>query len=179
MATSEEISFVYGTLTLLDGTGTPLTYEVALKDGDISISNLRTPYLNEEINSQTNGEHKSTVPGERIYPEVTFSARVDTFASGSTMIDFLSGTGTYGAVVNTDTNSPIPHRHVKIEYARPTDTRSLALEDVSFGYSVAESGQVRLEWTGTVKGRVFADGQLIARGYNDGTSVPSWVPTVS
>lgn len=180
MATSEEISFVYGTLKLIDDTATtPLSHTVTLKDGDISLSNLRSPYLNEEINSQTNGTHKSTMPGERLYPEVTFSARVDTFASGSTLIDFLNGDGTYSAVVNTDTSSPIPHRHVTLEYARETNTRSIALEDVSFGYVINESGSVRLEWTGTVKGRVFADGQLVAREYGASTSVPSWVPTVA
>lgn len=179
MATSEEISFVYGTLKIIDDTGTPLAYTVTLKDGDISISNLRSPYLNEEINTQTNGQHKSTVPGERLYPEVTFSARVDTFASGSTLLDFLTAGGTFSAVVDTDANSPIPHRHITLEYARPTNTRSLAFEDASFAYSVNESGVVRLEFTGTVKGRVFADGQVIAREYGASTSIPSWVPTVS
>lgn len=180
MATYEELSFTYATFKLLDDTATPIEHEIVLREGDVTMGGLKIPYLNESVNTQSNGQHRSTVPGERIYVELSITARVDEFTGGNNLIDVFNETSgsSWASATNTDANSPIPHRHATLEYARPvsSDTRSLAWEDVDVTMEFTDSTTVQLAVTGTVKGRVFADGVCIAREYGATTDVPSWVP---
>lgn len=180
MATYEELSFTYATLKIIDDTATPIEHELVLRDGDVSISNLKAPYLNESVNTQSNGQHRSTVPGERIYPEISLSARVDEMAASNSLLDvFAETTGSsFASATNADSNSPVPHRHITIEYARPvsSDVQSLSLESVDATMEISDSQSVTISLTGTVKGRAFANGALIAREYGGAASIPSWVP---
>lgn len=180
MATYEELSFVYATLKIIDDTATAIEHEVVLREGSVSISGGKSPYLNASVDTQSNGQHRSTVPGERLYPEITITARVDELAGGNTMLDVWNETSgsSFASATNADLNSPIPHRHVTIEYARPvsSDTRSLAAESVDATLEITDDQTVTIALTGITKGRVFADGVCVMREYGATTTVPDWVP---
>ena len=69
--------FTDGSITLKDGTGTPLTLTVALSVGDLTISGLETDTLGRAVNAyETRGVLRSLRRGARVYPTVSFSAHL-------------------------------------------------------------------------------------------------------
>ena len=64
----------HGTITLSDGTGTPVTLAVAYDKGDVSISGLGGEDLNENVDFEARGHFISSAAGARKYPQITFSA---------------------------------------------------------------------------------------------------------
>lgn len=182
MATTEELFLPYLAITVLDDTGTPLTKIVTTQHGGWSLSNYRPGYLNESIDTETNGAHKSNGPGKRFYPEITIAYRVDEFqgASADTLIDMFRKTaaGTYAAAVNTDANSPNEHRHLKLDYARPVsaDTQSIECEDCEWmPGDVAGDDSVVVAVKLKIKGRVMMNGIVTALEYGGSTTPPGWV----
>lgn len=65
---------VHGSFTLSDGTGTPVTLTGAYDLGDVAISGLSGPFLNEVVNHERRGNYVSSSYGARRYPQISFSA---------------------------------------------------------------------------------------------------------
>lgn len=93
---------VHGSFTLEDGTGTPVTLTAAYDLGDVAISGLSGPKLNEIVNHERRGQYVSSSYGARRYPQITFSAYLTgegTSAPGSIQA-FLLQTAPYAANVS-------------------------------------------------------------------------------
>jgi hypothetical protein len=92
---------VTGKLTLLDGTGTPVTLEVPFYGGDLTVSGVRK-VLNEPINIEARGHNYGKVYGARMYPELAFSCFIPEFTNASVgvVFDFLNNQGAYAANVS-------------------------------------------------------------------------------
>jgi hypothetical protein len=95
----------YGTLTLRDGTGTPVTLALTYDKGDISISNMAAE-LNEMVPIERRGKLIAIAHGGRMYPEFSFTAFLgnivgsDAVAPG-TLIEFMGRKGAYSGNVST------------------------------------------------------------------------------
>lgn len=103
---------VMGSLTVLDGTGSPVSLVVPYTRGDLSIGPLG-PKLNEPVKIGARGKHLSVAYGARVYPTVSFSAWLpnitgtDAVAPG-TLMEFLAGLGAYSANISTSgTGAPM------------------------------------------------------------------------
>lgn len=83
----------HGSLTLLDGTGTPLTYSVRYDKGDFSISGL-SPDMAEIITFAARHVHIGHAKGAPTYPTVSFSMFITDYSetSSGTIQDFLHAT---------------------------------------------------------------------------------------
>ena len=96
--------FTDGSITLKDGTGTPLTLTVALSVGDLTISGLETDTLGRAVNAyETRGVLRSLRRGARVYPTVSFSAHLAdvTDATDKTLFDFILKRGASASNVST------------------------------------------------------------------------------
>lgn len=94
-----------GAVTLLDGTGTPVTLALQYSDGDLSASNL-SDKLNEVVPIAPRGRFKSLGSGARRYPEISltlYSANIvgSTASAPGAPLEFLAGIGAYSANVST------------------------------------------------------------------------------
>lgn len=94
-----------GTLTLADGTGTPVTLAVSYDRGDLAITGLG-PKLNNIGKFEARGRFVSHAYTERRYPTVKFTAWLPNVAGSSatapgSLAEFVSGLGAYAA--NTPT----------------------------------------------------------------------------
>lgn len=93
-----------GSLTLSDGTGTPVTLVVPYTRGDLTIGPL-PPKLNELVKIEARGDFISAAYGARVYPQIAFSAWLpnvvgsDTTAPG-TLAEFAAGLGAYAANIS-------------------------------------------------------------------------------
>lgn len=65
---------VHGRLILRDGSGVPVVLNVQYDLGDVAISGLTGKKLNTPQHHQARGRHISTSYGERVYPQLKFSA---------------------------------------------------------------------------------------------------------
>jgi len=94
---------VHGSFTLSDGTGTPVTLTAAYDRGDVAISNLSGPYLNEVVNHERRGNYVSSSYGARRYPSITFSAYLtgEGASAPGSLHAFLMRATPYGSNVST------------------------------------------------------------------------------
>lgn len=93
---------IEGSITLADGTGTPVTHTVTYDRGDLVAGPFKK-IMNEDVVIESRGRFRALAHGARIYPTGTFSFwyREFTNASGA-LPDMLLGTGTaYSANVST------------------------------------------------------------------------------
>lgn len=84
----------HGSLTLLDGTGTPITYSVRFDRGDLSISGL-SPDMCEIITFAARHVHIGHAKGAPTYPTISFSMFVTDYtgdATDGTIQDFFHAT---------------------------------------------------------------------------------------
>jgi len=174
-------------VTFLDGATTPLTFELVFIDGDVSVAGLHR-YLNEQVELQGNGKHHGIAYGNRTYPEIQISGKLDRFAStttaSGTVLDFWHAqTGTaYAAAVSPTPGVAVKGRenarHVLIEYEKTSAITSyLAFEACTIDpaeFSDDEKGMISM--TLKCRGRVFGDGKLIAAEIGASTTLPAWVP---
>lgn len=94
---------VHGSFTLADGTGTPVTLTAAYDLGDVAISGLSGPKLNEVVNFERRGKIISSAYGARRYQQITFSGYhtgEGASASGSLQA-FLMKATPYGSNIST------------------------------------------------------------------------------
>jgi hypothetical protein len=94
-----------GTITLADGTGTPVTLVVPYTRGDLTIGPLG-PRLNELVKIEARGDFVSAAYGNRIYPQLSFSAWLPNVVGSSTtapgtLAEFAAGLGSYAANIST------------------------------------------------------------------------------
>lgn len=91
-----------GSITLKDGTGTPVTLTVQFSNGDFTVDGLqesdRAP-----IAYETRGALVSLRKGARSYPTGSFSAMMTAFtdATHKTVYDWVNRRGSYSANVST------------------------------------------------------------------------------
>jgi hypothetical protein len=93
---------VQGSITLKDGTGTPVTMDVDFDLGDVSLSGL-SEKLNESVNIERRGKLKDVGYGARTYPSLSFSILVAQFtdASADVVTDFLLRQGKFSGNIST------------------------------------------------------------------------------
>lgn len=81
---------VSGTIALADGTGTPVTLTLAFDRGDLTVGPLME-VLNEHVYIERRGQRVNVAHGNRVYPQVSFSAWITAFQdSGSAPGDLLT-----------------------------------------------------------------------------------------
>lgn len=97
-----------GTLTLADGTGTPVTLIVPISLGDTTIDDIRaasgiTGEQNEVTAYETRGKLDGVRHTARIYPSGSFSMHFREFTSATAGVvqDFICKTNAYSANVST------------------------------------------------------------------------------
>jgi hypothetical protein len=90
-----------GSITLLDGTGTPVTIVVPFTQGDLTIDGLSKD-LREVVAYQSRGTLHSIRYGDKTFPTVTFTAMTNvscTFSIGEGRPNVLTVNGTvYGSI---------------------------------------------------------------------------------
>lgn len=159
-------NFVGGSVTLSDGTGTPLTLVVPLDQGNFSVSGLRE-YLNEPVKVETRGKFKSLLYGNRAYPQFSLSAYVgnlvgdDNVAPGS-VLEMVTGTGAYSSAVSTlgASRNMTVDVMLTVEGTNWGDSadETITLEDVVISIDFAESGEGNtITMSGEVLGAVIID----------------------
>lgn len=90
--------FTDGTITLKDGTGTPVTLVVPFSMGDFSISGLNQARRATNV-YETRGQLVSLRKGALSFPTGSFSAMIADYsdATNTTVLDFLNKAGSYSA----------------------------------------------------------------------------------
>lgn len=91
-----------GSITLRDGTGTPVTLVVPFSTGDLSISGLAQKQ-NEVAKYETRGTFHSARHTARTYPSGSFSFQIADYSDGTnqTVHDFVQAVNSYSANVST------------------------------------------------------------------------------
>lgn len=94
-----------GTITLLDGTGTPVTLTMTTDRGDLKVTNLSAK-LNAPMPLTRRGRFGSLNRGERLFIGVSLTAWVGNLVGSSTSVpgtpfEFLTKSGAYSANVST------------------------------------------------------------------------------
>jgi hypothetical protein len=121
-----------GAISLADGTGTPVTLAVPYTRGDLTVGPLGAR-LNEVVKIEARGDFISAAYGNRIYPQLSFSAWLPNVVGSSTsapgtLAEFVAGLGAYSANVSTlGSGHPMA---VKI---------TLTIEGTSFGDTADET----------------------------------------
>ena len=154
---------VLNALTLLDGTGSPVSLALSYDDGDFSGSNL-SQFLNEAVAIERRGKFISLVHGKRRYPEISFSTYVgnvvgSTAVAPGTPYEFATGKGAYSANVSTlGTGRPMA---VDVKLSKEGtnvgdgNDETVTFEDCRLTGTLAEGMEGdKINWTGVCYGAV-------------------------
>jgi len=151
-----------GTITLKDGTGSPVSLVVPFSVGDLSISGMETDTLGRTVNAyETRGTLNSLRRGARVYPTVSFSAQLAdvTDATEKTLLDMVLKRASYAG--NTSTTAATGDVYTldvvfTIEGTNVCDAADhvITLEDVHFTADVAEGEPNTVTLSGTIYGTV-------------------------
>jgi hypothetical protein len=151
-----------GTITLKDGTGSPVSLIVPFSVGDLSISGMETDTLGRTVNAyETRGVLNSLRRGARVYPTVSFSTQLAdvTDATEKTLLDMVLKRASYGG--NTSTTAATGDVYTldvvfTVEGTNVGDTADhvITLEDVHFTADVAEGEPNTITLSGTIYGTV-------------------------
>ena len=164
-ASTDVVKHLYdGTVTLADGTGTPVTLDVQWSQGDTGISGLAA-VQRDVIAYQTRGALHSVRYGARNFPTVSFSFMFGSFtdATDSAPLDFLMFTNKYSANIST-INSPGEVHGLKITLTvEGTDLgdasdHTIVLDDVHCTFDISEGEPNTCTVNGTVYGSVTRTG---------------------
>lgn len=104
MSTSDFVkSNVHGSFTLSDGTGSPVTLTAAYDLGDVNISGLSGPYLNDVVHHERRGKYLSSSYGQRRYVSIAFSCYLtgEGAAAPGSLQAFLGKRTPYTANIST------------------------------------------------------------------------------
>lgn len=153
-----------GSITLKDGTGTPVTLAVQFTNGDFTVDGMqesdRAP-----IAYETRGALVSLRKGARSYPTGSFSGMMTAFtdATHKTLYDWVNKRGSYSANISTTTAMGDVHTSdivLTVEGTNLGDSANhvLTLEDchISMGMSEGEPNTFSLSFT--VYGDISATG---------------------
>ena len=91
----------HGSLTLLDGTATPITYSVRFDRGDFSVSGL-SPDMAEIVTFAARHVHIGHAKGAPTYPSISFSLFVTDYSE--------TGTGTIQDFLHATSSTPFENR---------------------------------------------------------------------
>ncbi len=155
--------FDSGTITIKDGTGTPLELEVRWDNGDLGVQGL-VPDLRAHTAYETRGALSSLRKTGRQYPTLSFSAKVGEFseATTGTLADMIHGTGAFAARVSTSTAiGDVTTFDVQFDL-EGTDLgdgsdHQLIFEDVHLGLDFSEGDPDQFAITGTIYGDIGGD----------------------
>ena len=180
----QEITFHYGRVYVLGANATNLTnllaHEVQLIEGGFSLSEHNRPLLNEEVDTESHGQHRSAVLGARQRVTCQIVAREAVLSQGSStsaasLTDAWIGNAGAASMTSADTTSPIPHRHVLIKYTMPDGTfNRIGLENCTIKASREQAETMQLAASIQANGRVIENGIVVAREYGASTTVPTW-----
>lgn len=157
-----------GTITLLDGTGSPITHAVPFTQGDLSIEGLG-PALREVVRHETRGTLHSVRYGARTYPTISFSAMVADYSDGTdqTAVDFILKNGSYSSNVSTlGSGAEVYTFSVQLDiegtdHGDAADHQIVAL-NVDGTLSVTEGQPNTISFSGTVNGAIGSDGTTLS-----------------
>jgi hypothetical protein len=152
--------FTDGSITLKDGTGTPVTLVVPFSLGDLSISGMETDTLGRAVNAyETRGVLNSLRRGARVYPTVSFSCQLAdvTDATNTTLLDFVLKRASFAG--NTSTTAATGDVYTMdvvftIEGTSFGDAADhvITMEDVHFTIDAAEGEPNTVSLSGTIYG---------------------------
>ena len=151
-----------GTITLKDGTGSPVSLVVPFSVGDLSISGMETDTLGRTVNAyETRGVLNSLRRGARVYPTVSFSTQLAdvTDATEKTLLDMVLKRASYAG--NTSTTAATGDVYTldvvfTLEGTNVGDAADhvITLEDVHVPAAVAEGEPNTVTLSGTIYGTV-------------------------
>lgn len=160
MAASTVIKHVTdGSITLEDGTGSPVTLVVPFTSGDLSVDGLQNS-LRAVQAYQTRGTLHSVRLAAREFPSMSFSAMLADVSDGTagTLIDYCLKQGSYASNVTTLTGSDVYAIKVTltIEGTDLGDSadHTIQMDDVHVTVAVAEGEPDTVTISGTVYGSV-------------------------
>lgn len=163
MAASSVIKhFTDGSITLSDGTGTPVTLTVPFSTGDLAVSGLAQK-LREVVVYQTRGTANSIRHGARTFPTVTFTAHIADYSDGTetTAIDFFLKAGSFASNTSVSDNSPEVYTVDIIltvegtDHGDPSD-HTITMTNVACTIDVSEGEPNTLTVNGTIYGGMDA-----------------------
>jgi len=152
--------FTDGSITLKDGTGSPVTLVVPFSLGDLSISGMETDTLGRAVNAyETRGVLSSLRRGARVFPTVSFSCQLAdvTDATNTTLADFVLKRGSFAANVSTTAATGDVYTVDTVftvegtVFGDPTD-HVITMEDCHFTIDIAEGEPNTISLSGTVYG---------------------------
>ena len=163
MAASAVIKhFTDGSITLKDGTGTPVTLTVPFSAGDLSLSGLAQDALGRATNAyESRGTLNSLRRGAREYPTVSFSAHMADLsdASDRTIVDFLRKKNSYSANISTTATTGDVYTVDIVLTIEGTDLgdatdHTITMEDVDCRIDFSEGEPNTFTINGTVYGTI-------------------------
>ena len=164
---------VSGSISLADGTGTPLTLALLFDRGDLQVTGIKE-VLNEDVAIERRGNFINAAHGNRTYPQLSFSSWISQFqaaADPGDIVDWILRQGAYSAAVSTlGAGSKVPFASDVTYNLEGTDFNDSAdhdftLHDVQFNgfdFQESESG-LFVSISGIVRGEI--DGDLTAAEY--------------
>ena len=160
MAASTVIKHLYdGTITLEDGTGSPVTLVVPFTTGDLNVDGLQQSLRGIQA-YQTRGSLHSVRLAAREFPTVSFSAQLADVSDGTdgTLIDYCLKQGSYASNVSTLTGSDVYaiKMTLSIEGTDLGDSadHTIQMDDVHVTLAVAEGEPDTVTISGTVYGTI-------------------------
>jgi len=157
-------NFEQGSITLIDGSAAELV--VPYDGGDFAVSNLKK-VLNEEVPYETRGNWRGSGHGNRVYPELKFSALFAELsnATAGVLTDWLLQRGGYAGVTSTaGVGRPLMcHLRYKAEGTSYGDDADSTMEfrNCHVMFEIAEDsggGPTRFSLTATCRGDVLING---------------------
>lgn len=154
--------FTDGSITLADGTGTPVTLAVAFTEGDFSVDNITSDNKSREVNAyEARGVVTSLRRGKRVFPTCSFSCQLADYSDATerTVLDFIRKKGSYASNVSTTQalgDVYTLNATLTIEGTDLTDPsdHTIVISDAHFVAEFAEGEPNKLTLTGTVYGNV-------------------------
>jgi hypothetical protein len=149
-----------GSVTVEDGTGSPVSLSVPFTVGDVSIDGLG-PQQNEVTAYETRGSLNTVRHTTRTYPTVSFSAQLADYSDGTdgTLVDFCLFQASYSANVSTlGANADV--KTIKLTLTvEGTDhgdsaDHTIVMDDVYVTVAVAEGDPNTVTISGTIYGSV-------------------------
>jgi hypothetical protein len=155
-------NFTNGTITVSDGTGTPLTLTLSLDEGNFSVSGL-ADRLREIGAYETRGALRGLSLTTRTYPSLSFSSLISewTDASTGTLMDMVLGTtgSAFAARVGTlGATHPVVTLDIEFKFTDFAGTaHDLKFHDVLISFDFSEGDPDTLSFSGTVYGEIDGD----------------------
>jgi len=154
--------FTDGTITVKDGTGSPVTLTVPFTVGDLSLSGLAQDALGRATNAyETRGVLNGLRRGAREYPTVSFSAHMADLSDGTdhTLVDFLRKKNSYSANVSTTATTGDVYTVDIVLTVEGTDLGDasdhvITMEDVDCRIDISEGEPNTFTINGTIYGSI-------------------------